>query len=69
MTLYRIYEFLFSRWKMEVVDRRSETWSNTPIVGGLPIVSQATRYTRDYIDYKYTNKFDGSTKIKRKYLN
>lgn len=69
MTLYRIFEFFFSRWRKEVVDRGNEIWSSTPIVGGIPIVTQATRYSRDWIDYKYTNKFDGSTKIKRKYLN
>lgn len=28
-----------------------------------------SEYERDYVDYKLTNKFDGSVKIKRKYLN
>lgn len=64
MTAYRLYEFFFSRWKKEVVKQGKETWNRYS-----PMGFHQFSYTRDFIDYKYTNKFDGSIKIKRKYLN
>jgi hypothetical protein len=67
--MIKLIEFLFFRWKKEVVGRGAESWISTPVVGGVPMSGSSTRYARDWVDYKYTNKFDGSTKIKRKYLN
>lgn len=63
-TIKRIIEFLFFRWKREVIKQGNESWGRYT-----PMEFKAFSYTRDYVDYKYTNKFDGSTKIKRKYLN
>ena len=64
-TLYRIYEFFFDRWKIEIVKRGNETWQL--FMGSIPIPN--SNYGRDYVDYKCKNKFDGSEKIVRKYLN
>jgi hypothetical protein len=61
----RLIEFLFFRWKKEVMSRGSEKWFQKIV--GTPIIG--SEYIRDFVDYKYTNKFDGSTKIKREYLN
>lgn len=66
MKLCRLYEFFFSRWKKEVIKQGRESWFHKSAVTGLQL---GASYQRDFIDYKYTNKFDGSTKIKRKYLN
>jgi len=55
-----LIEFLLFRWKKEIHARGEESWYY-PGYGRDGI--------RSFIDYKYTNKFDGSTKIKRKYLN
>lgn len=64
-TLYRLFEFLFDRWKKEVILQGTETWQHTlPITGH--VISENER---NFVDYKYTHKFDGSTKIKREYLN
>lgn len=65
----KIIEFLFFRWKKEIAGRGTEQWGSTPHANGLPLNSHTRKYTRDFVDYKYTNKFDGSTKIKRVYLN
>lgn len=54
-TLYRIYEFLFDRWKSEIIEQGLHKFT-----GG---------YHRDYVKYKLVNKFDGSIKIVMKYLN
>ena len=62
--MIRLLEYLFNRWKKEVVKQGSETWTRHSPAG-----FKQFSYTRNYVDYKYTNKFDGSTKIKRKYLN
>lgn len=61
----RFIEFLFFRWKQEIIKRGTESWSQK--IMGTPITG--SEYARDFVDYKLTNKFDGSTKIKRKYLN
>lgn len=58
--LYRIYEFLFNRWKKEIYDEGAEAWHNG---------ATGRRYQKDYVRYKYTNKFDGSTKIVKEYTN
>ena len=63
----RIYEFLFSRWKKEIYKRGEETWFKTCQYSGVAVPN--SEYKRDYVEYKFTNKFDGSTKIKREYLN
>lgn len=61
----RLIEFLFFRWKCEIADRGEERWGKTRNGRHIP----NSDYKRSFIDYKYTNKFDGSVKIKRKYLN
>lgn len=61
----RLIEFLFFRWKVTVHSRGTEKW--TTYLYGSDLLSH--QYQRDYIEYKYTNKFDGSEKIKRKYIN
>jgi hypothetical protein len=63
--LYRIYEFFFKRWKEEIIERGSETWSKTQYGINLPY----SEYKRNYVLYKLTNKFDSSEKIKKQYLN
>jgi len=65
----RLYEFFFSRWKREIVDRGDESWETRWRNMTTGDVVSTHAYTRSFVDYKYTNKFDGSTKIKRKYLN
>lgn len=62
----KIIEFLFFRWKKEIVKRGTERWFTRSGVTG---TTMGDNYSRDYVEYKYTNKFDGSTKIKRVYLN
>jgi len=62
----KIIEFLFFRWKCEIHARGQDTFIHMGIIG---TVLPNSEFKRDYIDYKYTNKFDGSTKIKRVYLN
>lgn len=51
---------------MEVVARGTEEWAQRGVLGR-PF--DGSEYSRDFVDYKLTNKFDGSTKIKRVYLN
>lgn len=60
-----IIEFLFFRWKVTIYARGEEKWI-TYLYG---CESLGKEHLRNFIDYKYTNKFDGSEKIKRKYLN
>ena len=62
----KIYEFFFSRWKCEIHGRCKATWHRYSTTTGMHIVG--SDYEREYVDYKYTNKFDGSVKIKRIYL-
>lgn len=62
----RLIEFLFFRWERKVVNRGTESWFSIDATTGL---RAGHNYTRDYVDYKLTNKFDGSEKIKRVYLN
>ena len=64
----KLFEFLFFRWKKEILERGEESWFTTTYVSGVSI-GETNRYRRNYIDYILTNKFDGSTKIKREYLN
>lgn len=65
-TLYRLYEFLFDRWKITIeqqgIENRVKAFSTGISIPG-------SEFIRSFIDYKYTNKFDGSEKIVRKYLN
>lgn len=65
----KIIEFLFFRWKCEVLERGDEKWSRITRSMGVILEGSQQFYYRSYIDYKYTNKFDGSIKIKRVYLN
>ena len=60
----KIIEFLFFRWKREIHARGQETWFREG-----PIYGDRIEFKRSFIEYKFTNKFDGSQKIKRKYLN
>lgn len=61
----RIIEFLFFRWKWEVIKRGKATFIHN--LHGVNMSN--SEFEREYVDYKLTNKFDGSVKIKRKYLN
>lgn len=61
----KLIEFLFFRWKKEIIRQGSETWQSSSFGHNVP----DSDFKRTYVDYKYTNKFDGSQKIKRKYLN
>ena len=63
--MLKLWEFLFDRWKKEILNQGIETWQTTDSITGYCI----NEYKRNYVDYRYTNKFDGSTKIKREYLN
>ena len=66
-TLYRLYEFLFDRWVVTIERRGLETWITRSNVYGME--TAAHEYKRNFIEYRYKNKFDGSEKIVRKYLN
>lgn len=63
--MIKLIEFLFFRWKKEIYKRGEEEWQKSYLGHNIP----DSEYRRSFVDYKYTNKFDGSTKIKRKYLN
>ncbi len=63
--LYRIYEFFFKRWKEEILEQGSEPWFRS--INGRRIPS--SEYSRNYVVYKLTNKFDSSEKIRKEYLN
>ena len=65
MSLYRLYEFLFDRWTVSIIDEGKETWTSRPY--GIDAELKYS-YTRYYVKYKLTNKFDGSVKIKKKYI-
>lgn len=61
--MIKIIEFLFFRWKKEILKIGSE------VVTRVGYIDNKTWNEKwDYIDYKYINKFDGSIKIKRKYI-
>jgi len=60
----RLIEFLFCRNKWEIIKRGEEEWTRY-----MPPLNTPHIFKRDYVDYKITNKFSGSTKMKRKYLN
>lgn len=63
--MIKLIEFIFFRWKKEIHARGQDTWVRN--IGGVNLTNST--YKRDFIEYKYTNKFDGSEKIKRKYIN
>ncbi len=59
-TLYRIYEFLFNRWKTEEVERKIEKYYH---------VEYGKSFTHITILYRHTNKFDGSVKYTKQILD
>ena len=61
-TLYRIYEFLFDRWKWELVEKGRITKHIYFHKDKIP-----HKITQTFI-YKLTNKFDGSIKYKSKII-
>lgn len=63
--LYRLYEFLFNRWTISVLEKRSETWFKSRNGKKIP----NSDFTKDYVLYKKVNKFDNSVKYEKKYLN
>jgi len=62
-TLEYIYNFLFNRWTKTIMEEGEENWQCNSIIHG------DYGYTRNFVKYKLTNKFDGSEKIKLVYLN
>jgi hypothetical protein len=65
-TLYRLWEFLFDRWKIEFIREEKETWTRRSTLNGLPVPGFKRVYIKNFYVYKYTNKFDGSVKMVRK---
>ena len=64
MKVQRIYEFLFNRWKKEVIEEGQDRFYNYSF--GVKI---GDAFYRQFVKYKLTNKFDGSVKIKKVYLD
>ena len=60
----KLIDFLFFRWKREIIQEGSETWIKRPY--GYNLGYETERY---FVKYKLTNKFDGSEKIEKVYLN
>jgi hypothetical protein len=65
----RLFEFLFDRWTSKVVSKGSETWERIYYENRSGLARLREDYKRDYVEYELTNKFDGSKKIVKKYLN
>lgn len=65
----KIFQFLFNRYKREVVERGSESWYSVATYWGVPIENSKRTYLRDFVVYKITNTITGSEKIEKKYLN
>lgn len=63
----RLFEFFFSRWKKEVIETGTDTYFLRSKITGMQIPN--SDFLREWVKYKYTNKFDGSEKIKKVYLN
>lgn len=60
----KLYEFLFNRWKVEVIEEGWDRFKHQSVLW-----EDNGYFYKEYVKYKYTNKFDGSVKIKKKYLN
>lgn len=71
MWLYRLYEFLFDRWTVSILEEIVEDWGYIPagVYKCEQIPSIIVKYKRTRVKYKLTHKFNGSEKIKIKYLN
>lgn len=61
----KLIEFIFFRWKTEIIEEGCEAWIKRPY----DISSLGYEVGRHFVKYKLTNKFDGSEKIKKVYLN
>jgi hypothetical protein len=67
-TLYRIWEFLFDRWKIEFVKEVNEKYkkySRSNATGQI-VPNSEREYIKTIHVYRYTHKFDGSVKMVRK---
>lgn len=65
MWLYRIYEFLFDRWTVSILEEGEErVYAGYDELYGFHLYEDVK-----FIRYKLTHKFNGSEKIKIKYLN
>lgn len=60
----KLYEFLFNRWKREVIEEGEDRFFNYSFG-----VRVGDPFYRQFVKYKLTNKFDGSVKIEKKYLD
>jgi hypothetical protein len=67
-TLYRIWEFLFDRWKIEFVEEVQEKWlkRSTYMDTGIVVPGTEREFIKTIHVYRYTHKFDGSVKMVRK---
>ena len=67
-TLYRIWEFLFDRWKIEFVEEVKENWVQRMVHNptGITIPNSEKKIIKRIHVYRYTHKFDGSVKMVRK---
>jgi len=59
-TLYRLYEFMFNRWKTEVIETKKEPYFHK---------EEGKSYIHTTVMYKHTNKFDGSVKFTKQILD
>lgn len=83
-TFNSVYQFFFERWTVEIIEQGKETFKRPKTLQeSAASLSSYTKwfetpeeadkrnnvsYTKDYVKYKYTNKYDGSVKIKKVYL-
>ena len=60
-----LWDRIFNRCRKEVIGRGTDNWFRT--CHGVRI--ENSEFTRDYVEYKITDRVTGSEEIKREYIN
>lgn len=64
MNYARIWDFFFNRWVSKIDSQGDASFFHTRYGVNIP----GSEFKKSYVIYKLTNKFDGSEKLIRKWL-
>ena len=71
-----IWDYFFNKWEITIDSRGEETWEKryrysvlNEVSGQAGKVMPGSAYSKSYVVYKYTHKFNNQTKLVKKYLD
>ncbi len=62
-----IWDRIFNRYRKEIIERGSETW--TQRYGNFGVITDKFNFARQFVVYKVIDRLTGSETIEKEYLN